>query len=77
MAASANGSETVDDVGPLIPFDVRNGQNAPIPLRGVSSGHDAVRSLVAGKLNPDLPLLTYRAKGETIVLTLRDLKLAP
>ena len=74
MSVGDNGPEAV---GPLISFDVKTGQGSGLPLRGVSSGHDAVRSLVAGKLNPDLPLFTYRARGVTTILTLRDLKLAP
>lgn len=74
MSTERTGTEAI---GPLIGFEVRTGSGTKLPLRAVSRGHDAVRAQVAGKLNPDLPLLTYRAGGETIVLTLRDLKLAP
>ncbi len=73
MADDAAGTE----VGPQITFDVRTSEGKLLPLRAMSGGHNAVRALVAGKLNPELPLLTYRVKGETITLTLRDLKLAP
>ena len=61
-------------LGPLIRFNPSEIRH-PLPLRGVSYGVDTVRRVLAGKLNPDLPLFTLRVKGETIVLTLRDLKL--
>jgi len=67
----------LEALGPLVEFDVhQRGTTHQIPLRGVSYGVDTVRSLVNGRLNPDLPLVTLRFKGETYVLTLKDLKLA-
>ena len=64
-------------LGPLHKLDVRDDHNHTIPLRTVSYGAEAVRAMVAGRLNPDLPLITLKHKGETIIFTLRDLKLAP
>jgi len=49
----------------------------PLPIRGLSVGVDTVRSLLAGRVNPDLPLFQVRLNGATVMLTLRDLKLAP
>ena len=69
--------QLIDALGPLLEFGVvQRGTSHEVPLRGVSVGIDTVRSLVNGRLNPDLPLMTLRFKGETYVLTLRDLKLA-
>ncbi len=68
------GFPSTANIGPLLrykPDEMRH----PLPLRGVSYGVDTVRRVLAGKLNPDLPLFTLRHRGETIVLTLRDLKL--
>ncbi len=79
MADDATGTETVSTggIGPLIALNIVADDGTKIPLRGVSDGHAAVRSLVAGRLNPELPVLTYRVRGKTIYLTLRDLKLSP
>ncbi|MFA6044779.1 MAG: hypothetical protein WC718_07335 [Phycisphaerales bacterium] len=49
----------------------------PLPIKGLSVGVDTVRSLLGGRVNPDLPLFTVRQNGVTVILTLRDLKLAP
>jgi len=67
----------LEELGPLVEFGVvQRGTSHEIPLRGVSYGVDTVRSVLRGRLNPDLPLVTLRFKGETYVLTLKDLKLA-
>ena len=64
--------------GALLQYHV-SGVGGPVllPIRGLSVGVDTVRALLGGRVNPDLPLFTLRAQGVTIVLTLRDLKLAP
>lgn len=49
----------------------------PLPIKGLSVGVDTVRSLLGGRVNPDLPMFTCRVNGATVVVTLRDLKLAP
>lgn len=64
-------------LGPLIEFGVvQRGTSHQLPVRGVSVGVDTVRALINGRLNADLPIMTLKFKGETYVLTLKDLKLA-
>lgn len=68
-------------LGPLAPIEARcqcqNGERR-VSLRRVSQGSDAVRRLIGGIINPDLPFLTYRCTdcGGTAVLTLGDAGLA-
>lgn len=69
---------TGQHAGSLIRFEC-HGSNGKVyaPVRGFSVGVDTVRALISGRVNPDLPFLTFRERGVTVVMTLRDMKLSP
>lgn len=84
MAGNGNGAtdltpSSTGNAGALLAYRVPSAGHGQVlmPFRGYSVGVDTVRSLLAGRVNPDLPLFCVRTGGATIMLTLRDLKLAP
>lgn len=62
------------EIGSLIRLEPID-DGTPMPLRGVSYGVDTVRSLLQGRLNPDLPMYTMKHKGRKYIMTLADLRL--
>ena len=84
MAGNGNGTADLTPSstglsGTLLAYRVPSPGHGQVvmPFRGYSVGVDTVRSLLAGRVNPDLPLFQVRLSGATVILTLRDLKLAP
>jgi len=70
---------STSEVGPILRYEVRYaGRNLLLPIRGIAQGVVTVRQILLDEgVNPDLPMFTCRVNGATLVITLRDLKMAP